>query len=273
MALPDYSQYNISAVFKGTTPVDKLYQGSTLIYPVSPTPPTPPVTGDTIVITYNVTSTANATKILNGKGATSNFSKAELGDGTVINIKSSYFTGYYLFPETGLTPVYYTPTGTSISASISARAFSSLPAMVEAYIPSRVFELNAGCFLGCTNLTALTLSDGLVTIDGSCFSLCSGLTSISIPSTVTTIETEAFKETSLTTITIPSSVTTFGEEVFENCTGLTEIIFEGTTPPAATGYISPGVSCPIYVPDASVAAYQSAFVYDASRILPISQRP
>ena len=271
MALPDYSQYNISAVFKGTTPVDKLYQGSTLIYPVSPTPPTPPITGDTIVITYNVSSTIYATKILNGKGVTSNFSKAELGDGTAINIKSRYFTGGYLFSETGLTPVFYTPTGTSLNA----RVFNNVTPVAEAYIPSGVTSIGSDCFDGCTNLTALTLSEGLVTIDGGAFTRCSGLTSIIIPSTVTTIEGEAFRETSITTITIPSSVTTFGAEVFENCTGLTEIIFEGTTPPSTdpTAPISPYVTCPIYVPDASVAAYQSAFATDATRILPISQRP
>lgn len=88
------------------------------------------------------------------------------------------------------------------------------------------------------------------------------LSALTIGNTVTTISHEAFFETSLlTTLTIPSSVTQIDFWAFTRCNGLTEIIFEGTTPPTFTNQYD-GVFhdyCPpvIYVPDSAVSAYRA----------------
>lgn len=101
------------------------------------------------------------------------------------------------------------------------------------------------------------------TIGMYCFRNISGtLSALTIGNTVTTIEHEAFMETSLlTTLTIPSSVTQIDFWAFTRCNGLTEVIFEGTTPPTFTNKNS-GVFhdyCPsvIYVPDEAVSAYRA----------------
>jgi hypothetical protein len=65
----------------------------------------------------------------------------------------------------------------------------------------------------------------------------------------------------LTTLTIPASVASIDFWCFTRCTGLTEVIFEGTTPPSFVGRYG-GVFhdyCPpvIYVPDAAVSAYRA----------------
>lgn len=88
------------------------------------------------------------------------------------------------------------------------------------------------------------------------------LSALTIANTVTTIEHEAFMETSkLTTLTIPSSVTQINYWAFTRCSGLQEVIFEGTTPPTFSSQYS-GVFhdyCPprIYVPDSAVETYRA----------------
>ena len=101
------------------------------------------------------------------------------------------------------------------------------------------------------------------TIGMYCFRNISGtLSALTIGNTVTTIEHEAFMETSLlTTLTIPSSVTQIDFWAFTRCNGLTDVIFEATTPPTFTNKNS-GVFhdyCPsvIYVPDEAVSAYRA----------------
>lgn len=129
------------------------------------------------------------------------------------------------------------------------------------------------------------VGDATTTIGMYCFRNIKGtLTALTIGNTVTTIEHEAFMETSLlTTLTIPSSVTQIDFWAFTRCTGLQEVIFEGTTPPTFTNQHS-GVFhdyCPpvIYVPDSAVSAYRAIAgsvwtnqSWSTSIIQPISER-
>jgi hypothetical protein len=65
-------------------------------------------------------------------------------------------------------------------------------------------------------------------------------------------------------ITIPASVSSLGENAFANCSSMQEIHFLSTTPPTMenSGSGSPFHKTPssmvIYVPSASLSAYQSA---------------
>lgn len=119
-----------------------------------------------------------------------------------------------------------------------------------------------------SNLSSKNAVEGVVgnattTIGAYCFrGIKSTLSALTIGNTVTTIEHEAFMETNkLTTLTIPASVTQIDYWAFTRCTGLTEVIFEGTTPPTFTNSHD-GVFhdyCPpvIYVPDSAVSAYRA----------------
>lgn len=92
-----------------------------------------------------------------------------------------------------------------------------------------------------------------------------------IPSDVTEIGYSAFSPcTELTSVNIPSSVTTIGDFAFYGCTGLTSITCLATTPPTiGTMVFEYTNNCPIYVPAASVSAYQTAWSEYASRITAI----
>jgi hypothetical protein len=120
-----------------------------------------------------------------------------------------------------------------------------------------VTVIGYGAFVGCTDLTGLTVSqqnpayssrDGVLfdkkgvalirypagrkgnyaipaavtVIDYGSFAYCTGLTSVSIPASVTEIGGWAFSDcTGLTSMSIPVNVTEIGDQAFAGCTGLT----------------------------------------------------
>ena len=121
-----------------------------------------------------------------------------------------------------------------------------------------VTGIGHAAFVGCRNLTSVTIPDGVTSIGQWAFYGCSGLTSVTIPDSVTSIGEGAFEDCSiltsidvsesnpsyqsvgglllskdgkvlcavlgsLTGVTIPDSVTSIGEFAFEGCTGLTSV--------------------------------------------------
>lgn len=87
------------------------------------------------------------------------------------------------------------------------------------------------------------------------------LTSLTLSNTLTTIGGESFFETDLlTTLTIPSSVSEIGFWAFTRCSGLTEVIFKGTTPPSFNDGEIFHDYCPpvIWVPDDALSDYRSS---------------
>lgn len=79
-------------------------------------------------------------------------------------------------------------------------------------------------YLNDTEVTDLTIPDGIPTIRDYAFQGCSGLTSVTVPNSVTSIGDNAFEGcTGLTSATIGNSVTEIGSVAFEGCTSLTSV--------------------------------------------------
>ena len=114
------------------------------------------------------------------------------------------------------------------------------PSLTEANVPSSVefegnqypvIKINSSVFSGNTNLTAVTLSAGLVEIGGFAFNECKNLESVTLPESLTTLGDYAFYGCkSLKTIKILSGVTTIPRSCFSGCSSLKNVtIPEGVT--------------------------------------------
>src|SRR5665647_1287797 len=79
-----------------------------------------------------------------------------------------------------------------------------------------VTSIGDSAFIRCTNLTSISIPEGVTSISSMAFMYCSGLTSIIIPQSVTSIGTLAFSDCSgLTSISIPQGVTSIGSYAFD----------------------------------------------------------
>ena len=89
--------------------------------------------------------------------------------------------------------------------------------------------LAAGAFIGCLNLTAVTLPDGLIGIGNYAFRDCTSLQKIVIPSGVTKIPDHAFDGCiSLKSVTLPDVILSVGREAFGACFNLTDFQLPST---------------------------------------------
>ena len=126
-------------------------------------------------------------------------------------------------------------------------------------IPDCITEIGTGVFIGCSNLSDVTLSKGLTKMGGYAFGDCDSLTSIEIPKSLKETTTAYYPEylydyhygvfiasdnlknvtfergatevakglfannNSLENITIPDTVVKIGDNAFENCTNLKNV--------------------------------------------------
>lgn len=93
-----------------------------------------------------------------------------------------------------------------------------------------VVEIGREAFLGCKNITGISIPDSVKTIGWYAFSGCTGLTEITIPDSVTEMDWFAFSGcTGLETVTIGSGVTDISAGAFSGCTNLTDVTISGST--------------------------------------------
>lgn len=100
-------------------------------------------------------------------------------------------------------------------------SFYSCTSLESVHIPSSVSIMQSNDFSGCSNLTTVTIAEGVETING--FGNCGLLSSINIPNSATKVY--GFRNcSSLTSINIPRNV----REVsgFNGCTALQKVIIE-----------------------------------------------
>lgn len=137
-------------------------------------------------------------------------------DGGVTLTGADPASGQLIIPDTlGSRPV----------TAIGYRAFAERTDLTSVTIPEGVTELGTSVFNGCTGLTSVTLPDSLTTLGNYVFKKCSSLQSITLPNKVTTIGQYAFVECAkLQSITIPDTVTSIENNTFQTCTNLQSIM-------------------------------------------------
>ena len=129
--------------------------------------------------------------------------------------------GWFAFAGSGISHLYL---GKNLSGGIGEHAFEWCTNLTSVTVPEGVVNLNIDMFSHCSSLAHVSLPSTLKTIGSRAFSQCEALKEITIPDGVTTIYNRAFfRCTGLTTIVIPDSVTDLNDEVFVKCTGLTQV--------------------------------------------------
>ena len=162
--------------------------------------------------------------------------------------------------------------------SIGNNTFGRCFALTTVNIPASLTQMGDWVFDNCSALTAINVAGSntaYYSVNGILFNkdkttlICypAGKPQLeyTIPSSVTVIGVNAFAYCdALTQLTIPSSVTSIGEWAFDGCTALAEMTVLATVPPTvADADVFRNVDCniPVYVPAASLTAYQAAEVW------------
>ena len=195
-----------------------------------------------IVCVYNVTSTSEATKLLQTKTDITyqiidgirqntvqmNYTFGTLGEHIVKYKLNKNYMGtndIFFYMCTNLVSVVIPETITRIDGAL----FYSCSNLTNVVLPKTFTFIGQRVFEYCSNLTTISIPNG-VTVIGKCFSY-SGLTYIDLPNSVTTLNGTFSGVNSLIRVNsnvngecnIPNSVTTIGQSVFDGCTGLTSI--------------------------------------------------
>lgn len=166
--------------------------------------------------------------------------------------------------------------------TIEREAFLGCSSLTDVTLPNTLTTIGVGAFTDCTSLRDVKLPSGLTTISQNAFSHCSNLSMISLPATLTTIGQGAFIQCeSLVMLDVPEGITTLPREMLAYCYGLQSLylpstlthmeIFalqstdalidvhvKATTPPTQGGGNRGGAGVTLFVPAASISAYQTA---------------
>ena len=192
----------------------------------------------------------------------------------------SWPSGVNLVPNSTFSYSGITEFISSNATEFGPSVFTGCTKLVASKTPN-VTVMSSSVFQHCSSLK--DLSFGAITSYGNyCFANCSSikeirvdsipgtyhlqncrtLTKLTIASGITTLQ-QFFANTcgSLKTVTIPSTVSSIGNSAFASCASLLEVHVLATTPPTLGTNVFQSVSseCKIYVPLASLSAYQSAW--------------
>lgn len=154
--------------------------------------------------------------------------------------------------------------GATITAAEATLAEANIPSAVEFegnQYP--VIKINDNVFADNTNLTAVTLPEGLVEIGTYAFEFCKNLESVAFPESLTTLGDYAFEFcTSLKIVKIPSNVTTIPESCFYCCSSLESVIIpEGVMSIGSFAFDSCNLKT-LTLPESLTTLGNSAFRYN-----------
>jgi hypothetical protein len=156
--------------------------------------------------------------------------------------------------------------GVTYSVTIGESAFYNCSSLTAVTIPDGVTSIEFNTFYGCSSLASITIPNSVTSIGGWAFDNCRSLTEITIPNSVTSIGRAAFQGCrSLTDITIPNSVTSIEDFAFSSCWGLTSFEVKWATPLAVSNlggtYFPRSSNCTLVIPVGTLELYKAAEVW------------
>jgi len=188
---------------------------------------------------------------------------------TVLDTAASWYLFAYIGKEQHLT----LPTRVEGKVyGISQRAFqnSNIQSIV---LPNGLTSIGDCAFADCSSLKNIIVPDGVQRVGEYAFMRCSALTEVTCNAEI--IGTRAWEGcSSLVKVNILEGCDSIGDYAFTGCGSLTSVYNYAATPQAIDSYVFYGVNvntCTLYVPEGSIALYQSANVWkEFENILPIA---
>ncbi len=159
-----------------------------------------------------------AKQVLTETPTVSNFIKKD--DYLFYNDNGSYYLMGYTGRETNLV---LPDDVNGNSYAIYQYAFVYCSNLTSVTIGNGVTKIGDCAFWACDQLTSITIPDSVTSIGSYTFSFCYNLTSVTIGNGVTSIGDWTFFCCNLTSVTIGNNVTRIGDEAFYNCSNLTSI--------------------------------------------------
>ena len=178
------------------------------------------------------------------------------GTGAMRDYSASVYAPWYQYKEQ-IAAVSMEPGITAIGDG----AFMGCSNLTNVTIPEGVASIGKTAFHRCSSLTSVTIPEGVATIGNSTFYGCSSLTSVTIPDGVSAIGNGAFYECSnLASVTIPNGVTSIGDNAFSECSYLTSVtILEGVTSIGASAFERCSSLASVTIPNSVTSIGNSAF--------------
>jgi hypothetical protein len=184
-------------------------------------------------------------------GGSNQFQNCRSLEKIVINSGVTTLSDFYLSGTSSLKSVKFKTTSvTTLGVVFSGSGIETI------IIPNSVTSFAAQAFQNCVLLKSITIPNAITSLGAQTFISCTNLQELEFPNTLTSISAQAF----------------------QSCTSMLEYTFLSTTPPtlgATSAFTGIQTGCKIYVPDASVSAYQSATNWStyATYIYPLSTKP
>lgn len=140
--------------------------------------------------------------------------------------------------------------------SIGAETFKDCVSLTEVDL-GNVESIGANAFMNCTSLKSITIPKTLKTEFPlyPVFNGCTNLTEITLEDGLTVIQSHLCQDTPITNIEVPNTVTNINFEAFKNCTELTKItIFDNVKSIDKDAFANHNEDLTIYCYEGSVAA-------------------
>ena len=180
---------------------------------------------------------------------------------TNINLPDSLkYIGKYALSNTAISGSITIPNSVT---RINHAAFWRCYNITNITLPNTLSDIGTAAFMNDTSLVSINLPISLTHIRKNLFRRCYHLSSVDL-SHVTKIDSTAFQACeTFNTLTIPSCVTEIAYAAFATCTGITEITFEGRTPPIIgdSAFINIPSTVPVYIPCGTLALYAARLPY------------
>lgn len=153
-------------------------------------------------------------------GPKEEFSYKELGDGTVEITKYNGSDSIVMIPE---------QLDQKKVVRIGSAAFYQNTEVTEVSIPDGVTKISQSAFHGCKNMTKISIPDSVTEMELHIFNGCENLTAVNLPDSLTSIGSYTFMDCkALKEIHIPESVNEICKDTFHGCSSLQDVYYSGT---------------------------------------------